>query len=309
MDKAQLISTGVTTFVAVAAIVGAFIGSRAQARAAVESVRRGHQRSAYADLVRTARAYLNENRHAVLAAAKLDANCQPGVDPEDDDCLDTAAIARLRARITPERADTGRLLEAATLVLLEGPIGLSTQADSVARAAGELRDTLREAGTAAENVDGSTEWPDRGRAENARKLLEDELATFITLATKVINEKSPLGQYKAPTMVGARRPGDPLLRDLADALAERVDGPAVRKLGCSPQVSLPGPARTQASPSPSPATALAEAWPPSPLRRDRKARPSARAYGPRPAGPSNDHPHRPTSVRFEFVGLLWEGEA
>jgi Sec-independent protein translocase protein TatA len=189
MDRAQFLSSIVPSVVAVVAIVGAFLGAWVQARAAVRSVRRGHQRSAYADLVRATRAYLSETRGAVLAAAELDANCQPEVDPEDDHCLTPESVTRLQARITSDSTDTGKLLEAVTLVLLEGPKKLSTQAEKVAEASGELRSSLVEAGYPTENLDGSTEWPHPDRADKAHKRLNDELDRFMTMATKVINEK------------------------------------------------------------------------------------------------------------------------
>ncbi|AVI00050.1 hypothetical protein C5L38_33765 (plasmid) [Streptomyces sp. WAC00288] len=187
MDK-EFIKDLAPTVVAVAAILGAFAGARVQARAAVTSVRRGHQRSSYAELIRVTRAYLNDTRRAAEAAGILDEHCQPHLGPEDDEVLTTESRRRLEARITPAATDTAKLSEAVALVLLEGPKTLSAQAERVSTEAEKLCWILENAGRPTETVDGSTDWPHPDRADSARGALDAELGKFVEMATKFLNK-------------------------------------------------------------------------------------------------------------------------
>lgn len=187
MDK-EFITALAPTVVAVAAIGGAFVGSWIQARAAITSVRRRHQRSSYAELVRETRAYLNETRRAVEAARILDERCRPYMDPEDDDALTSESRMRLEARITPAATDTSKLSEAVGLVLLEGPKTLSAQAERVSTEAEELCWILVNAGCPTDTADGSTDWPHPDRANSAHGDLDAELVKFVGMATEFLNK-------------------------------------------------------------------------------------------------------------------------
>ncbi|MGW0121824.1 hypothetical protein [Streptomyces sp. NPDC003327] len=127
MDGATIITTVLPSAVAVVAIGGSYAGAKRQAQAAVEAVRRGHQRTAYSDLIRAARTYLREARGAMPAAAKLDENIgQTGHFDghgvyDASAMLDETEIARLSAKITSVSTDIEAVEAAVSMVELEGP--------------------------------------------------------------------------------------------------------------------------------------------------------------------------------------------
>ncbi|MFF8831440.1 hypothetical protein [Streptomyces sp. NPDC015131] len=175
----------ITTVVAVVAIVGAYLGAARQARAAVESVRRGHQQSAYSDLIRAARRYLKAVRGAVPAAVALDENVRRsfGATPEEeDDLLDAAAVAQYSALITRESTDCEEVTAAATLVELEAPGELAHYARLLAEHAEELASVLAAAGRPDDQGDDTLLPADPRRATDAQAAVETALANFVARA-------------------------------------------------------------------------------------------------------------------------------
>ncbi|MFF3843444.1 hypothetical protein [Streptomyces sp. NPDC001930] len=191
---AQLIATGLTTLVAIAAIVGTYLGARRQARSAIEAVRRGHQQNAYSDLIRAARAYLREVRGAVPAAVELDENVgQTGQFDEHGiydatAMLDEPEIERLLARITPASTDIEAVEAAVSMVELEGPTTVADLARQVGKRADRLTYNLRMAGLGEEDEEGLVA-PRPQRSKEAYSDLENALREFVDSAATFLNAK------------------------------------------------------------------------------------------------------------------------